>query len=102
MGQEFDGNNDYIDVSVMDPHTYDELTFSAWYKSANNGVADDEYIFAHYDASSWFLIGPTDDGSYDDYIRYYIEVNGLEQGKKCPEHACPSTKSTRSKSQGKL
>jgi DNA uptake protein ComE-like DNA-binding protein len=76
LGQEFDGNNDYIDVSVMDPHTYDELTFSAWYKSANNGVADDEYIFAHYDASSWFLIGPTDDGSYDDYIRYYIEVNG--------------------------
>ncbi len=77
-GQEFGGlnSNDYIDLTVMNPRTYNQFTFSLWYRSSINLVQDDQYIFDHYDGSSWFHVGITDDGTEDDHMRVYFEVNG--------------------------
>ena len=78
-GQQFDGSDDYIDVSVMDPNTYDDFTISAWYKSTNAGVTDDEYIFAHKKDGApedQILFGPTDDAGQTDTLRLLIEING--------------------------
>ncbi|MCP5093087.1 MAG: DNRLRE domain-containing protein, partial [Gammaproteobacteria bacterium] len=62
-GLSFDGSNDYIDVSSMNPLSYDDFTIVAWYKSADTSVGDDEYIFMHGDGYLDALtFGPTDDG----------------------------------------
>jgi hypothetical protein len=46
-GQSFDGINDYINFSSMNPQDYDDFTIEGWYKSANTSVTDDGYIFYH-------------------------------------------------------
>jgi len=75
-GLSFDGNDDYIDVSVMNPVTYEDFTVSAWYKSANSGVSDDEYIFEHNDNFAYEVtFGPTDDGT-DDRLRFGFANGG--------------------------
>ena len=77
--QDFDGINDYIDISSMNPQTYDDFTISAWYKSANTSVSDDEYLFVHKKSGvgeTQILFGPTDDAGQTDNLRLLIEVNG--------------------------
>ncbi len=72
----FDGNNDYIDLSSMNPMSYDDFTVSAWYKSADSSVSDDEYIFEHNE--NWVdevTFGPTDDGT-DDRLRFGFSSGG--------------------------
>jgi hypothetical protein len=46
-GQDFDGINDIINFSSMNPISYNDFTFEAWYKSTNLIVDTDQYIFAH-------------------------------------------------------
>ena len=75
-GLSFDGSNDYIDVSSMNPISYDDFTIIAWYKSADTGVSDDEYIFMHGDGYVDALtFGPTDDVS--DRLRLATYVNDV-------------------------
>ncbi|MBT8144227.1 MAG: LamG domain-containing protein, partial [Gammaproteobacteria bacterium] len=74
-GLSFDGNNDYIDVSSMNPMSYDDLTIVAWYKSTDTSVSDDEYIFEHTD--NWveeISFGPSDDGG--ETLRFGFTVGG--------------------------
>ena len=74
-GLSFDGINDYIDVSSMNPRTYDDLTISAWYKSAQSSVSDDEYIFEHIDyLVDEISFGATDDGG--ERLRFGFTVGG--------------------------
>ncbi len=71
-GLSFDGNNDYVDVSSMNPISYNDFTIAAWYKSAESGVDDDETIFVHNkNSDNEFTFGPTDDGT-DDRLRFEI------------------------------
>ncbi len=72
----FDGDDDYIVASSLNPMSYDDFTVSAWYKSAENGVSDDEYIFEHNDNFSYEItFGPTDDGT-DDRLRFGFANGG--------------------------
>ncbi len=72
---EFDGNDDYIDLSVMNPRAYTSLTLSAWYKSTDTSVVDDQYIYAHNDSNVDFvLFGPTDDGGNADRLRIGFDL----------------------------
>jgi len=72
---EFDGTNDYIDVSSMNPMSYDDFTIVAWYKSTDTSASDDEYIFAHENGTTDELtFGPTDDVS--DRLRLGINRGG--------------------------
>jgi hypothetical protein len=73
----FDGSNDYIDVSSMNPLAYDDFTIVAWYKSADTSVSDDEYIFVHDDSFvDEFTFGPTDDGGNGDRLRLGLNRGG--------------------------
>lgn len=65
-GLSFDGSNDYIDVSSLNPKLYNDFTVSAWYRSADSDVSDDEYIFEHNENFvNEVTFGPTDDGTGD-------------------------------------
>jgi hypothetical protein len=44
---EFDGVNDCINISTMNPKIYGNFTISAWYKSSDTTLSNDEYIFNH-------------------------------------------------------
>jgi hypothetical protein len=74
-GQQFDGSDDYVDLSTtMNPQTYDDFTISAWYKSTDTSVSDDEYIYNHRtDSVNEICFGPTDDASHTDQLRLFIE-----------------------------
>ena len=76
----FDGINDYIDLTNatnLKTYTYDQFTLSAWYKSTDTEVSDDEYIYVHYDSGGdWLQFGPTDDPGYTDRLRITIDVAG--------------------------
>ncbi len=72
-GLSLDGSNDYIDVSSMNPMSYDDFTISAWYKSADSSVSDDEYIYMHGDGYiDAITFGPTDDGGESLRLATYI------------------------------
>ncbi len=63
---EFDGDDpaDYINVSSINPGSYDDFTISAWYKSRETTTNDDQYIFNHlevYDYGSGWNFSLTDD-----------------------------------------
>ncbi|MCH9694097.1 MAG: DNRLRE domain-containing protein [Gammaproteobacteria bacterium] len=75
-GLSFDGGNDYIDVSSMNPKSYDDFAISAWYKSESTTATEDEYIFLHAEGfvTNGITFGPTDDGG--DVLRLTIDVNG--------------------------
>jgi Tfp pilus assembly protein PilX len=76
-GLSFDGSNDYIDVSSMNPLAYDDFTIVAWYKSADTSVSDDEYIFVHDDSFvDEFTFGPTDDAGEGDRLRLGLNRGG--------------------------
>ncbi len=71
---DFDGVDDHIDISVMNPRDYDDFTFSAWYRSADTSVSDDEYIFYHgFNYEDEIVFGPTDD--QPDRLRLGININ---------------------------
>jgi hypothetical protein len=77
-GQEFDGVADYVDVSVMNPQSYDNFTISAWYKSTDAAVSDDEYIFGHlvtYANGPGIVLSTTDDAGETDHLRLSIYDN---------------------------
>ncbi|MCP4391164.1 MAG: LamG domain-containing protein, partial [Gammaproteobacteria bacterium] len=72
-GLSFDGVNDYIDVSSMNPMSYDDFTIIAWYKSADMSLSDDEYIFMHGNGFVDALtFGPTDDGGETLRLATYV------------------------------
>ncbi|NIO44381.1 MAG: hypothetical protein GTN36_02395, partial [Candidatus Aenigmarchaeota archaeon] len=73
----FDGTDDYVNVSSFNPHTYNEFTIMAWYKSSTSSVVDDQYIFLHSDGIDWVIFGPTDDIA-DDKLRFEMRVDGSE------------------------
>jgi len=73
----FDGSNDYVDVSSFNPHTYNDFTIMAWYKSSTSSVVDDQYIFLHSDGVDWVIFGPTDDIA-GDKLRFEMRVGGSE------------------------
>ncbi len=85
-GLSFDGNDDYIDLSVMNPQSYDDFTITSWYRSAESTVSDDEYIFVHVDSSDYaygFTFGPTDDSAGNETLRlatYASEVSDRHYG----------------------
>ncbi len=62
-GQSFDGIDDYVDLTVMNPRSYDDFTISVWYKSADMTVSEDEYIYMHFGTAieEELVFGPTDD-----------------------------------------
>ncbi|MCP3682531.1 MAG: DUF2341 domain-containing protein [bacterium] len=68
-GLDFDGSNDYVDVSTFDPHTYNEYTFSTWYKSSMSQSTDDQYLYVHEDGTDWIIFSITDDGGHTDQVR---------------------------------
>jgi hypothetical protein len=71
---DFDGVNDHIDISVMNPRDYDDFTISAWYRSTDTSVSDDEYIFYHnFNYEDEVVFGPTDD--QPDSLRLGININ---------------------------
>ncbi|MHC4544674.1 MAG: DUF2341 domain-containing protein, partial [Planctomycetota bacterium] len=73
---DFDGSDDYIDITVMNPRSYDAFTISAWYKSTDASVSDDEYIYNHHtDLSNEIMFGPTDDASHTDQLRLFIQTS---------------------------
>jgi len=75
-GQSFDGSDDYVDLTAMDPKDYDDVTISCWYKSTDSSVSDDEYVFLHFtDASQQLMFGPTDDGG--ETLRFALDWSGV-------------------------
>ncbi len=63
-GQLFDGSDDHINVSSVGYRNYLDFTIEAWYKSTNESVNDDEYIFSHiegYFNNPGFTLSVTDD-----------------------------------------
>ena len=71
---DFDGSNDYVDVSSANPRTYSEFTLQTWYKSADADVSDDEYIFDHV-TDPWseeITFGLTDDTGKRGFARLSI------------------------------
>lgn len=73
----FDGDNDYVDVNSINPRGYDDFTLSAWYKSADSSVSDDEYIYMHAEGfiTEGVTFGPTDDSGNTDKLRLTIDVD---------------------------
>jgi MSHA biogenesis protein MshQ len=72
----FDGNNDYVDIDPITPHSYGDFTISVWYRSTSSTVSDDQYIFVH-GHPTWFdddsvTFGPTDDSSHQDRLRFLL------------------------------
>ncbi|UCH89237.1 MAG: DUF2341 domain-containing protein [Thermoplasmata archaeon] len=82
-GQRFDGSDDYIDVSSMNPQTYVAFTISTWYKSNNDTTSDDEFIFAHEEVwatgPGWFLSIDDAAGIRQDTPHLYIWDDVLAQ-----------------------
>jgi hypothetical protein len=77
-GQEFDGSDDHINVSAMNPQSYDDFTMEGWYKSTNATVSDDEYIWCHledYAAGPGIVVSLTDDAGETDHLRVSIYNN---------------------------
>jgi hypothetical protein len=71
-GQSFDGINDYINFSSMNPQDYNDITMEAWYKSANTSVTDDGYIFYHsesYGGGPGFVLSVTEDAGNANRLR---------------------------------
>jgi hypothetical protein len=82
-GQDFDGITDYINVSKMDPRSYDDFTISAWYKSSNSTSTDDQYIFnqiEEYSLGPGITFGISDDGGHLDQLRL-VTYNETNDGK---------------------
>jgi hypothetical protein len=71
-GQIFDGSNDFINVSSINPQTYNDFTIEAWYKSSGTSTLDDEYIWSHlgdYATGPGIILSATDDPGYEDRLR---------------------------------
>ena len=76
----FDGVDDYVDVSVMNPQSYDDFTITAWYRSADPNVSDDEYIYVHIDSDDYrygFTFGPADDSGATNTLRLATYLDGV-------------------------
>jgi hypothetical protein len=70
----FDGVDDYVNVSSFNPHTYNQVTASVWYKSSTSAVPDDGYIWVHQNGTTdEFLFGPTDD--VDEVGKFRVAFN---------------------------
>ncbi|KPJ58208.1 MAG: hypothetical protein AMJ46_14510, partial [Latescibacteria bacterium DG_63] len=77
--QQFDGIDDYVDLSVMNPQSYNDFTISAWYKSTDASVSDDEYMFAHMqeyggvgEKGPGVILSATEDSGETDHLRLSI------------------------------
>jgi hypothetical protein len=71
-GQNFDGINDKINFSSMNPISYDDFTFEAWYKSTNLIMGPDQYIFSHMEngnSGPGAVLAITNDGGWEGYLR---------------------------------
>jgi hypothetical protein len=106
-GQRFDGSNDYVDVSSVNPQDYDDFTISVWYKSSNTTVSDDEYIFGHlevYGSGPGIVFGLTDNPTlasnepqqrlYDNTNTLYDEEAGVNVTKDLNWHYITYTRNT--------
>jgi hypothetical protein len=74
-GQNFDGDNDIINCSSMNPMIFNNFSFEAWYKSNDIIPEKDQYIFAHRQTSPTgpgVVFSITDDSGEEGHLRLYI------------------------------
>ncbi len=75
---EFDGSNDYVDVSSLGTRTYDNFSIASWYKSSNLSMTDDEYILiiGQVPSSNAIIFAVGDDTGHEGEVRIYMNNDG--------------------------